>query len=389
MNKNTIKKRNLLLLIISFLFAVSGALTTNIYAESKPSITPNFVDADIRDVINTVSELTGKNFILDQTINFKVNITSATPMTYDEFYNTFLTTLQVHGYIAVPSGKAIKLIQENRMRQEPVQTVYSSKTSNETYVTRVFDLKHVSNTALNQSIRPIVSTSGHFVNIGTDKVLVIDRAANVKRIGYILKQIDRPTTDDAEMITLQHASASEMVRILTSLFQARQAGQNAAGSPVSFIADERTNSVIISSDENRRTKIRTLVASLDAPLPDDNGPQVIYLKYADAETLAQILKEQSSQNENYSIIPDVENNALVITAPPKKLRSIRSVIDKLDIRRAQVQVEAMIVEVNADKSASLGITWAFDGSSSNNGSGLTNFPSAATGVAQIGGLLQL
>lgn len=382
-----------------------------VHAADEAMITPNFVDADIRDVINTVSELTGKNFIIDQTINFKVNMTSATPMNYDNFYEAFLSVMQLHGYIAVPSGQpnTFTIVQESRMRQVPVQSRMTSKTPGQSYVTRVFELKHVSNQQLNASLRPIVSTSGHFVNIGDNKVLVIDRAANVKRIGYILDQIDQPSSDAPEIIPLIYASASETVQTLTQLYQGRQ-GNNPGqgGAPISFIADDRTNSIIMSGDRSRREQIRSLLTSLDTPLPDDNGPQVIYLKYADAETLAQILKEQTEttnqqtsggnvgrggqsiggnpRNDAFSIIPDIENNALVITAPPKKLRNLRSIIDKLDIRRAQVQIEAMIVEVNADKSAALGITWAFDGSTKDIGAGLTNF-SNTTGVAQIGGAL--
>jgi len=336
-------------------------------------------------------------------------MTSATALTYDEFYETFLTTMQMSGYIAVPTGqpRTYKIIQENRMRQEPVQSRMTSKTSDQSYVTRVFELKHVSNQQLNASLRPIVSTSGHFVNIGDNKVLVIDRAANVKRIAYILDQIDQPTTDAPEIIPLIYASATDIVQTLTQLYQARQSGsQAAAGTPISFIADERTNSIIMSGDQNRRTQIRSLLATLDSPLPDDNGPQVIYLKYADAETMANILREQTetvtaaagggagrpgagggnARNDAFSIIPDIENNALVITAPPKKLRNIRAIIDKLDIRRAQVQIEALIVEVNADKSAQLGVTWAFDGSANDLGAAVTNFGNT-TGVAQIGGAL--
>ncbi|MBT8140738.1 MAG: type II secretion system protein GspD, partial [Gammaproteobacteria bacterium] len=143
------------------------------------------------------------------------------------------------------------------------------------------------------------------------------------------------------------------------------------------------------------------ISTLDAPLADDNGPQVIYLRYADAEAIAKILNDQTAasargggqgaqatRNDSVSIIPDIDNNALIISAAPKKLRSIKDVITKLDIRRAQVQVEALIVEVSADKSAQLGITWAFDGTVKDIGAGLTNFPATGAGVAQIGEAVQ-
>ena len=361
-------------------------------------ITPNFVDTDVRKVIDTVSELTGKNFIIDQSINFKVNMTSATAMSIDEFYEAFLAVLQTNGYVAVPSGKVIKIIQENKMRQEPVRTTYNKKTPNDSYVTRIFDLKHITSANLQQAIRPIVSNNGQFVPIGASKVLVIDRSANVKRIAYILGEVDKPTTDEPEMIRLENATASQIVQTLTSLYQGRQGGQNQLGNPVSFNADDRTNSVLISGDANKRTQIRSLIANLDSPLADDNGPQVIYLRFADAEAIAKILNEQNNairgagtvgagagpSNNLTSIIPDPDNNALIISASPKNIKSLRSVIDKLDIRRAQVQVEAIIVEVSADKTAQLGVTWAFDGTAKDIGAGLTNFPASGPGVAQIG-----
>ena len=364
-------------------------------------ITPNFVDTDIRKVIDTVSELTGKNFILDQTINFKVNMTSAKAMTIDEFYEAFLAVLQVNNYVAVPSGKVIKIIQENKMRQEPVSTTYNRNTANDSYVTRIFHLEHITSANLQQAIRPIVSNNGQFVPIGISKVLVIDRAANVKRIAFILNEVDKPTTDEPEMIRLENATASQIVQTLTSLYQGRQGGQNQLGNPVSFNADDRTNSVLISGDANMRTQIRSLIANLDSPLADDNGPQVIYLRFADAEAIAKILNDQNAAmtrgsasgagagaiSNMTSIIPDPDNNALIISAGPKQLQSLRSVIDKLDIRRAQVQVEAIIVEVSADKTAQLGVTWAFDGTVKDIGAGLTNFPASGVGVAQVGSAL--
>jgi len=385
------------LIVLSFTVIIATATKAQ-----EGMITPNFVDTDIRKVIDTVSELTDKNFIIDQSINFKVNMTSAKAMSIDDFYEAFLAVLQVNGYVAVPSGKVIKIIQENKMRQEPVSTTYRKKTANDSYVTRIFNLEHISTTSLQQAIRPIVSNNGHFVPIGTSKVLVIDRASNVKRIDYILREVDKPTTDEPEMIRLENATASEIVQTLTSLYQGRQGGQNQLGNPVSFNADDRTNSVLISGDANKRTQIRSLIANLDSPLQDDTGPQVIYLRFADAEAIAKILNDQDAAtsragggaagagpaaNNQASIIPDIDNNALIISAPPKKLRSLRSVIDKLDIRRAQVQVEAIIVEVGANKTAQLGVTWAFDGSANDIGAGITNFPGSGAGVAQIGAAL--
>jgi general secretion pathway protein D len=231
-------------------------------------------------------------------------------------------------------------------------------------------------------------------------LILSDRASNVNRIMRIIQRIDRSGDGDIEVIRLEHASANEIVRVVNSLAAAQ--GADAAGA-ARVVADERTNSILVSGEQSQRLRFRTLVAHLDTPLEAGGDTQVRYLNYADAEKLAAKLKEQSgaavaaaggtaaaqaaaspsSIDKSVTIWADPEMNALVITAPPKTMRSLMQVVDQLDRRRAQVIIEAMLVEVSNDASRDLGVNWLVDGSGDNLLVGLFNTPVAGTSIADI------
>jgi general secretion pathway protein D len=231
-------------------------------------------------------------------------------------------------------------------------------------------------------------------------LIISDRAANVTRMITIIRRIDQSSDEDVEVVHLEHASAAEIVRIMTAL--ASQPRADGSGSNTSLVADPRTNSVLIGGDKSERLRLRALIAHLDTPLEDGGDTQVRYLRYANAEELATKLQQHSTSQmqqtpgaaagtsgaqtpNSVSIWADTQTNALVVTAPPKVMRSAMLIVDKLDIRREQVLVEAIIVEVIADKVAELGVTWAVEGASSNTPIGVTNFPDFGPGVVQIGG----
>ncbi len=216
----------------------------------------------------------------------------------------------------------------------------------------------------------------------------------------IIRRIDQSSDDDIEVVPLENASAAEVVRVLTALAQTAQA----SGVPVttSLVADSRTNSVLIGGARSERLRLRALIAHLDTPLEDGGDTQVRYLRYADAEELATKLQQhvatqpaagaQGAQNGSGSpantaevaIWSDAQTNALIVNAPPEVMRSLMNIVDKLDIRRDQVLVEAIIVEVTADRTSELGVTWAVDGSNDNNAIGVTNFPDGGPGIVQLG-----
>jgi general secretion pathway protein D len=206
-------------------------------------------------------------------------------------------------------------------------------------------------------------------------LIVTDRANNVNRLVQIIRRIDQTGDQDVEIVPLQNASAAEIARIVSTVFQ--QQGAPDSGTPLKVVADERSNSVILSGDQPQRLRVRTLVAHLDTPLQTGGDSQVRYLKFADAEKLVPKLKEQitgiaqasagatgapagpqAAAEKGALIWADPDTNALIVTAPPKVMRAVMSIVDRLDIRRAQVLVEAVIVEVSADKTAGLGVNWA-------------------------------
>jgi general secretion pathway protein D len=235
--------------------------------------------------------------------------------------------------------------------------------------------------------------SAHLAAHQTSNMLILaDRAANIERMLNIIARMDQAGDEEIEVIRLENASANEVVRMLTALNQATAA---AGGAPAAQIAsDERTNSVLVSGSLNNRLRYRALIAHLDSPNEEGGATRVRYLNYADAEELATSLQTQFGEagttgegatgpTGGVTIWADVGTNSLVINAPAAVLQDMTAVVDKLDIPRAQVKVDAIIVEVSEDRSGQLGITWALQGAESDQGVGLTNFGSTTTGVAQL------
>ena len=360
--------------------AVASLLNSPASAQQAPQrITTNFKDADITQIAEAVSAATNKNFIIDPRVRAQVTMLSSTPMTPAAFYEAFLAILQVHGFIAVPDGNVVKILPDANARTIPSIDLPDrvSATSDE-IVTQVVDVKNISAAQLVPILRPLIPQYGHLAAYTPSNILIIsDRASNVNRIIRIIRRIDQVGDQNVEIVLLQNASAAEIVRVINSLYTAQAAQQE--GSPVKVVADERSNSVLISGDQSQRLRLRALVASLDTPLESGGDTQVRYLHFADAEKIAPKLKEQitgiaaqtgsgaaagaqaspqAQAEKNATIWSDAPTNALIITAPPKIMRSIMGIIDKLDIRRPQVLVEAIIAEVNMDKSAELGVNWA-------------------------------
>jgi general secretion pathway protein D len=273
-----------------------------------------------------------------------------------------------------------------------------SSTSDE-FVTQVLEVKNVSAAQLIPILRPMIAQYGHLAAYPASNILIIsDHASNVNRIMRIIRRIDLASGTEPEIVPLQNASAAEIVRVVNSLYT----GTNSAeGATVKVVADERSNSVLIAGEQSQRLRVRALVAHLDTPLEAGGDTRVRYLHYADAEKMAPKLKEQitgiaqaaagpagagagagagpaSAQAEKNAMVwADPTNNALVITAPPKIMRAVMDIVDKLDIRRPQVLVEAIIAEVDIDKDAELGVNWA----AFSNG---TNVPAAGF-VSPVGG----
>ena len=394
--KKIVNSRQLFLSLI-----LSALVSSQVLADE---ITLNLKDADIRALISTVSKFTGKNFIIDPRVKAKVTVVSANTLTPEAVYEVFLSVLQVHGYAAVPTGSVIKIVPAVNAKQGPLPL--SSRRDNfasDELITKIIRLDHVPASQLVPILRPLVPQQGHLAAYNpTNTLIITDHAGNIRRLLKIIAGVDRPDSDELEIIPLKHASASEMVRILNSLSTSGK-GKDVSNK-VKMVADDRTNSVLVSGERSARLRIRATVSFLDTPLEDGGGnTHVIYLKYAKAENIVKILtglKEKGAKarptkgkgavskitsgstiSQNAIIQGDDETNALIITADPNTVKNLKAVIRQLDIRRAQVLIEAIIAEITANKNKEVGVGLVVDGSQRDAGAlpiGLSNFSGIGT-----------
>jgi general secretion pathway protein D len=359
------------------------------------TVTLNLQDADLSALIETVSEATGRNFIVDPRVKAKVTVVSSKPIDDDELYPVLLSVLKVHGFAAVPAGPVTKIVPQALAKAE-AGIDGSRPRRGEEVETRVIRLEHVPADQLVPVLRPLLPPGSHLAAYPAGNVLIVsDHAANVARIRALVARIDVAGDQEIEVVALRHASAVELVRVLNLLHGGAAKGAVPGGGRV--VADERTNSVLIGGDRPTRLRLRAVVSHLDTPLEAGGTTQVLYLRYADAETLVPILESvirgegvaggegaaaAGGRLQSISIQADKTLNALVITAPPAVTESLRGVIRQLDVRRAQVLVEAVIAEVSADMAVELGVQWRSTTEPQNSGVfGGTNFTN--TGASNI------
>ena len=367
-------------------------------------VTLNLKDADIGALITTVAEVTDRNFIIDPRVKGKVTVISTRPMDSEEVYQVFLSILKVHGFAAVPSGEVIKIVPDVNAKQDGIPTANEGRPGRgDEMVTRVVQVDNVAAAQLVPILRPLVPQQGHLAAYPATNVLIIsDRASNVERLLTIIRRIDQVSDSEIEVITLQYASDAEVVRVLTSLKRATPGAKGAAaaaGGGQVLVADERTNSVLLSGDRASRLRMRAIISHLDTPLDTGGNTDVIYLRYADATEIVDTLlgvgkieQKESQQGKGKAVAPkgafdiqaDEATNSLVITAPPDIMRTLKLVISQLDIRRAQVLVEAIIAEVSEDTAQELGVQWAFSGLEDGSGPiGLVNFTNSGSLIADL------
>lgn len=365
--------RNLVLLVV---------FLSSFQAWAVEKVTLNFNDTDINAVIAAVSEMTGRNFVVDPRVKGKVTVISHQALKANEVYEVFLSVLKVHGFAAIDGNNITKIVPEVNAKQDAIRNIRNTPPDNDEFVTQVIEIKHVDAAQLVPILRPLVPQRGHLAAYPQSNVLVIsDSAANIRRLKEIISSIDLSTGDEVEVVNLKHASASEVVRIVQQL-----ATQDPKQKKENLIADDRSNSVLLSGNKADRLRLRALIAHLDTPVGDAGSTQVVYLRNAVAKDLVPVLTGVSKSvaggtkqaagktaaSSDISIQADENTNALVISAPPDVFRSLRSVIRSLDVRRAQVLVEAVIAEVSTNKSEEFGIQWAAD-STGKNAVGLVNF----------------
>ncbi|MEH6357430.1 MAG: type II secretion system secretin GspD [Pseudomonadales bacterium] len=349
-------------------------------------VTLSLENADIQDLIQWASQHIDKTIIVHPNVKGKVSVLAGEPIDEADAYSVFMSVLQVHGFAVVETDKSIKILPDALAKQSG--TAYSTGTAlGEEMVVRLIKVKNVSAGPLVSLLRPLMPQVAHLGAYPQSNALIVaDRAGNIEKIVKIVRDIDRVGTIDIEVIPLKFASAKDILGVINKLLgQGRKDGD---ANPLTFVADERSNSILITGDPISRKQISKLIEQLDQPLSGEGNTQVIYVYYANAVDLVPILesvsgtlqkseKDQPFASGEVSIQASESNNALIITAPPSLLNTMKGVIQKLDIRRQQVLVEAVIVEVNDNLLNDIGVNWT---TSISDGviSGFNSFPTNLT-----------
>ena len=352
-----------------------GSVPVHSLAEQQKTWTVNFRGADLHGFIAQVSEMTGKSFVVDPRVRTRdVTVISNQQLTSNEVYELFLSVLQVHGYAAVPAGDVIKIVSNTTAKQSSVP-LRQGRVQGEELITRVVAIQNSPVDELVPVLRPLVPQYGHLAAVSSANALIItDHAENIQRIEHVINLIDNADSKEVEVIPVEHGYVSELTGMLESLLPEKGGRRKDAAATVTVVADERNNRLIVSADRETRARIRALVKDLDVPQTQTDGVQVIRLSYADAKSLAEILKEfvsgaaapkaaagataAASTPARSMIFADESLNALVVRAEPSLMSEIRNVIRQLDVRRAQILIEAAIIEVGMDNGLNLGFQWA-------------------------------
>lgn len=359
---------------------------------SAKGVILNFSDVDIATMVKFVSDLTGKNFVMDERVKGKISVYSPAKLSNEEAFNVFTSVLELKGFTLIQSGRVYKIVPTAAAKQSGTR-LYADKEKipvNETYVARVINLENIPVQEAMTFLQPVISKDGHLSAFGpTNMLLVVDSSINIQKILAIVQMIDSEKRRDMpEVIYLKNAGAENVAKVLqdwggNKAKQAGQVPQSAIGTTI--VPDARLNAVLVFGSEREKEEIRKLVALVDVAPPTSSGKvNVYYLENADATDVAKVLDgvvkgsvatpsqpgqagaPQASPFDGgkISITPDKATNSLVILASPTDYQNLLQVIQKLDRKRRQVFVQAMIAEISLTKASELGVEWGFFGGGS-------------------------
>ena len=400
------------------LIAVAGATAVFFLqpVAAQDTVSLSFVNADIPSVVKTIGGHTGKTFIIDPRVTGTMNIISQTAVSKEIAYQILLSALRVHGYAAIEERGVVKIVPEADAKTSGTVIDRGTQISGDRIVTQVFTLQNESAAQLAQVLRPLVAPN-NFIGAypGSNVLVIADYASNVNRIAKIISSIDVSTGTDLQLIKLQYASAVDVVNLIKGLMPETNVNPSNPGAPPKLLlgVEPRTNSLIVRAETPQLvSRIRTLIAGLDIPTAAGGNIHVVYLRNAEAvrvaETLRGLLSGSSNPAPAAPVVPGAaastssgaaapvsssiqayaSTNSLVIVAPDHVYNSLRTVIEKLDARRAQVYVEALIVEVSASIASEFGIQWQDLSGLNRSGSqviGGTNFGSTGTNIIGAAG----
>lgn len=369
----------------------------------------NLKDADIRAFVTQVADITGYSFVVDPRVKGKVTVLSSAPMNKEEIYDLFLAVLQVHGFTAIPGEEVIKVIQQVDAKQNAEDLTRFENIPSEQLITRVIPVNNANALELVPILRPLVAKYGHLAGVAAANALIVsDHENNIRRIESIVSDLDSPSEYEVEVIQLNEAWVGDMVTLLQELAPdelGRAGGGEAPSRKFSVTADERSNRLILRGDKNFRDKMRTLIRQLDQPSATGGTTKVVRLKHADAKNLTEIIEgvmgevvreaegEGSSgggggssrrNSTGFSVFADEGLNALVLRGEPSMMQEAEMIISQLDVRRAQVMIEAAIVEITDQLGSDLGVQFA----AADEGGGSTpvigsNFNNVGNSISQV------
>ncbi|PTB32905.1 type II secretion system secretin GspD [Photobacterium phosphoreum] len=360
----------------SALLLASGLFCSQAMADE---LSANFKGTDIQEFINIVGRTLHKTIIIDPAVRGQVNVRSYDLLNEEQYYRFFLNVLDVYGYAVVTMEDGVmKVIRDKDAKTAAIPVVGANDKNipGDAVVTRVIAVKNVSVRELSPLLRQLNDNAGAGNVVHYDPaniIMITGRAAVVNRLAEIIERVDRAGNKDVTVVSLNNASASEMVRIIDSLNKSAEAKSTPSFLIPKAVADERTNSVLISGDPKVRERLKKLIHRLDKEMAVSGNSRVFYLKYAKAEDLVDVLKgvsenvqastkgnagqAQSASKDDVMISAHAPTNSLIISAPADVMKRLESIISQLDIRRAQVHIEAMIVEVQEGDGVNLGVQW--------------------------------
>ena len=363
--------------------------------QSKKTISMDFDQVDIKVFIKFISELTGKNFVVDDKVRGKVTVLSPSKISVEEAYKVFESVLEVHGFTTVPAGSVIKVVPSVEARQKSVElrkTPGFVPRPDDRIITQIMPLLHANSQQVRKLLAPMVSKQGVVIAYDpTDTLIITDFHSNIQRLLSIVEEIDVEFQEaNISVMPLEYASAENLAEKISRLLESKlkQVKGRRAGPPLRILSYERINMIIVLADRQNTQMVKALVKTLDQPTPKGAGNiQVVYLANAQAEELAKVLSglpakapqkgKQPVISTEVKIVADKATNSLVITAKPEEFQVLEPIILKLDIPRKQVYVEALIMEVSVSLDVSVGVNWT--------GAGKTDLPFGADDGVAFGG----